>query len=91
MHFQRSLAAPQKGDIKMLVSHALARLEHRLGNSDAAKAACKEVLEPTLYQAYRAVLMPDCTAWGGSATQRETLVRAWRGATFVHPAVKLPN
>jgi tetratricopeptide (TPR) repeat protein len=87
-HYRRALAAPQKGDIRMLISHALARTLHAQGDVAGATAACREVLEPTLYQAYRAVLLPDCVVWSGDETRRKQLVEAWAEATFEHPAVK---
>ena len=60
---RESLAVPQKGDIRMLVSHHLAHLLHDSGDAAGAAAACEEVIAPRYYVNYRAVLLPDCLAW----------------------------
>ncbi len=60
---REGLAAPQKGDIRMLLAHRLAKLLHATGDVAGAKAACEEVLAPRLYINYRAVLLPDCKQW----------------------------
>jgi hypothetical protein len=68
----------------MLVAHHLARTLIAVGDVAGAKIACREVIEPTLYLAYRAVLLPDCLAWTGN---RARLSQLWRDATFQHPAL----
>ena len=60
---RESLAVPQKGDIRMLVSHHLASLLHDAGDDAGASAACEAVIAPRFYVNYRAVLLPDCVAW----------------------------
>jgi tetratricopeptide (TPR) repeat protein len=60
---REGLAAPQKGDIRMLLAHRLAKLLYATGDAAGAKAACEEVVTPRLYINYRAVLLPDCLRW----------------------------
>jgi tetratricopeptide (TPR) repeat protein len=62
-HLREALAAPAKGDIRMLVAHRLAKLLHEAGDTAGAVAACDDVIRPRLYVNYRAVLLPDCIAW----------------------------
>jgi tRNA A-37 threonylcarbamoyl transferase component Bud32/tetratricopeptide (TPR) repeat protein len=68
-HLREALAVPSKGDTRMLLAHRLAKLLHETGDDAGAKAACDEVIRPRVYINYRAVLLPDCVAWSGGATQ----------------------
>ena len=81
--YRRALDVPQKGDMRMLVSHALARTLRMTGDDKGAAAACEEVVSPREYQTYRAVLLPDCLVWTG---QPKRLLAAWTGS-FELPAV----
>ena len=83
---ERALAAPAKGDMRMLVAHELARARHAVGDDRGAAAACEDVLSPRAYQSYRAILLPDCVLWSGDRTRWKALLATWRGA-FLHPAV----
>jgi tetratricopeptide (TPR) repeat protein len=57
-----ALAAPAKGDIRMLVAHRLAKLLRENGDAAGAAEACDEIVRPRVYVNYRAVLLPDCAA-----------------------------
>ncbi len=81
--YRRALEVPQKGDMRMLVAHALARTLRASGDDKGAAAACEEVVSPREYQTYRAVLLPDCLVWTG---QPKRLLAAWTGS-FELPAV----
>ncbi len=83
---RKALTVPAKGDIRMLVAHALARNLHATGDTTAAKAACREVMAPTQYYGYRAVLVPDCVLWGNDPAEMKWLDETWKGA-FAHPSV----
>jgi hypothetical protein len=81
-HFKKALEVPAKGDMRMMLSHALARVLQASGDAQGARTSCEEVIAPRLYDAYRAVLLPDCLLWSGRGKE---LLDAWRG--FDHPAV----
>jgi hypothetical protein len=83
--YKHALEVPAKGDLRMLVGHALARVYHQLGKPAEAKEACLEVIAPRMYQTYRALLLPDCLLWSGEAAK---LVALWKDATFELPSVK---
>jgi hypothetical protein len=82
----KALATPAKGDIRMMVGHALAKIHHAQGNVAKAREACREVIEPALYYAYRAVLLPDCVLWSGDRAGWQRLLDTWTGE-FAHPSV----
>ncbi len=84
--YRKALAAPAKGDIRMLVAHELARVLHAKSDIAGTIAACEEVVAPRVYQGYRAVLLPDCLLWSNNRKQWQWLVDAWSGG-FAHPAV----
>jgi serine/threonine protein kinase len=88
-NLEKALAVPSKGDIRMLVAHALARNHHALGNAAAAREACRAVLEPTQYYGYRAVLVPDCVLWSGDRTQMKWLLEVWKGELSHHAIVEI--
>jgi tetratricopeptide (TPR) repeat protein/predicted Ser/Thr protein kinase len=81
--YRKGLAVPAKGDIRMLLGHHLARILHQRGDAAGTAEACSEVIAPRVYQAYRALLLPDCLLWTGNAKQ---LVDTWTGE-LQHPAV----
>jgi tetratricopeptide (TPR) repeat protein len=81
--YRKGLAAPAKGDLRMLLGHHLARVLHQRGDAKGVAEACSEVITPRVYQGYRALLLPDCLLWTGQGKQ---LVDAWTGE-FAHPAV----
>jgi tetratricopeptide (TPR) repeat protein len=81
-HYKRALEVPSKGDMRMLLSHALARVLQHGGDPAGARAACEEILAPRMYQSYRAIVLPDCLVWSGRGKE---LLDVWRG--FDHPAV----
>jgi tetratricopeptide (TPR) repeat protein len=85
--YREALDVPARGDIHMLVSHHLARVLDAQGDATGAAAACRGVLAPALYHAYRAVLWPDCVRWTHDPALDRQLVDAWRDSTFAHPAV----
>jgi tetratricopeptide (TPR) repeat protein len=66
--YERALAAPASGELRMLLAYHLARARHRAGDLAGARAACAEVLRPRVYRPYRAVLLPECTAWTTQAS-----------------------
>jgi len=70
-HLRDALVVPGKGDMRMLVAHRLAKLLHESGDNAGAKEACDEVIRPRVYVNYRAVLLADCVAWSGGATERK--------------------
>jgi hypothetical protein len=84
--YKKALAVPAKGDVRMLVAYELARLLHGQGDIAGTIAACDEVVNPRMYQGYRAVLLPDCLLWSNNRNQWQWLVDAWTGG-FQHPAV----
>jgi hypothetical protein len=83
---RRALEVPQKGDIRMMIAHALARNLHAAGDQAGAKQACRDVLAPAQYYGYRAVLVPDCVLWSGDAAQMKWLDDTWSGE-LAHPSV----
>ena len=84
--YRKALAAPAKGDTRMLIAYQLAHVLVAAGDRAGAKAACAEVIAPHLYQAYRAALLPDCVLWSDDPAAWRTLVDGWRGE-LAHPAV----
>ena len=84
--YRRALAAPSKGDTRMLIAYQLAKVLVQTGDAAGAKAACLEVIAPRVYQPYRAALLPDCLVWSGEHAQLEQLVHAWTGELAL-PAV----
>ncbi len=84
--FRRAIAAPAKGDVRLLAAHHLARVLYKQGDKAGAKAACDEVIHPHQYQAYRAALYPDCVLWTEDPVLMRQLSDAWTGE-FQHPSV----
>jgi tetratricopeptide (TPR) repeat protein len=84
--FRRAVAAPAKGDVRLLAAHHLARVLYAQGDKVGAKAACDEVLYPHQYQAYRAALVPDCVLWTDDPKLMRQLSDHWTGE-FQHPSV----
>ena len=88
--YRRALAAPARGDIRMLLAHGLARVLYASGDRAGASEACRDVIAPRLYESYRAVVLPDCLAWSDDRAGWQWLVDGWAGAgSFAHPAVEL--
>lgn len=83
---RKALAVPSKGDVRLLIAYQLARVLERAGDPAGAKAACEDVIEPRLYHAYRAALLPDCLLWSNDPARWRQLTGAWTGE-FAHPAV----
>ena len=86
IEYRKSLAAPAKGDLRMLISYELARVLHATGDAAGAAAACSEVIAPRLYLPYRAVLLPDCVLWSGDRAKWQQELAAWK-SDFALPAI----
>ncbi len=86
IEYQRALAVAAKGDIRMLAAWGLGHVLHEQGNTAGAHEACREVISPAQYYAYRAVLLPDCILWGGDRAEWKWLLETWQG-DFAHPAL----
>jgi len=94
--YREGLKVPQSGDVRMLLSHHLARVLAASGDAKGAAAACDEVLHPRDYRPYRALLLPDCLVWIAAEEKDPAKARAlylrlvdhWRGE-FDHPAVRI--
>ena len=91
--YERAMAAPQTGAVRMLVAHHLARARTAAGDTAGAAEACAHVLHPRVYRPYRGVLWPDCIVWTARAQPTDEaaaayyrrLVEVWRGEVE-HPA-----
>ena len=80
--YREALDLPAKGDIRMLVAHHLARVLHaQPATSPARRPRARRCIAPRVYQAYRAVRLPDCLAWSGDPLAAAQLVDAWRAAS----------
>ncbi len=84
--YRKGIAAPAKGDVRMLLAHHLARVLHAGGDTAGAVAACEEIVSPRMYIGYRAIVLPDCLLWSEDRASWQRLVDAWKGK-FEHPAV----
>jgi len=93
--YDRGLAAECSGELRMLLSHHLARVRRKLGDVTGAAEICAEVIWPRRYETYRALLIPDCSLWTGDAATDPATAMEWYRRTaapwletkFVHPSV----
>jgi tetratricopeptide (TPR) repeat protein len=84
--YRRALSVSAKGDMKMIAAYALAKLLDKRGDTAGARDACRDVIAPSQYYPYRAVLLPDCILWSHDRVWWKWLADAWTGE-FHHPAV----
>ncbi|MBA2540886.1 MAG: hypothetical protein H0V17_14700 [Deltaproteobacteria bacterium] len=45
------------------------------------------MLQPRVYHAYRAILLPDCALWSGDGAVQKAVATAWEGSGLAHPSV----
>jgi hypothetical protein len=84
--YRQALALPQKGDIRMLIAYQLAHALRANGDEAGAALACRDVITPHEYVAYRAALLPDCLLWSNDPVRWKQLDATWTGS-FQHPSV----